>query len=201
MAKNILVVAGITAMVWIIGLMKFAGLVPPSVQDTSTKTDAIVVLTGGSRRLGEGLELLSQGLAEKLFVSGVYRGIDVKKLLQIVKRSPPEQESRISIGNATNTTGNALETAAWMADKKIHSLRLVTAAYHMPRSLLEFRYVMPGAKLLPNPVFPENVKQDRWWAWPGTSALMISEYNKYLFAHARHWTELMAGEKPSGNLK
>jgi uncharacterized SAM-binding protein YcdF (DUF218 family) len=198
-ALNILVAVGITVMVWIIGLIKFAGLVPLSVQDTSTKTDAIVVLTGGSRRLSEGLELLSQGLAEKVFVSGVYQGIDVKKLLQLAKRSPPEQESRVSIGNATNTTGNALETAAWMAANKLGSLRLVTAAYHMPRSLLEFRFAMPGARLLPHPVFPENVKQDRWWAWPGTAALMISEYNKYLFAHARHWTELMVGEEQTGS--
>lgn len=201
MAIKVLVGAGVVVIAWMVGLMEFSGLVPQGVQDRSIKTDAIVVLTGGSRRLGEGLELLSQGLAGKLFISGVYRGVEVKELLKIVKRKPRERESQISIGNATNTTGNALETAAWMATKKFNSLRLVTAAYHMPRSLLEFRYAMPGVTLLPNPVFPENVKQDRWWAWPGTTALMISEYNKYLFAHARHWTELMVGEKPAGSPK
>ncbi len=197
-AIKALVGAAVVAIAWMVGLIEFAGLVPQGVQDKTTKTDAIVVLTGGSRRLGEGLELLSQGLAGKLFISGVYGGIEVKELLQIVKRNPRERENQISIGNATNTTGNALETAAWMATKKFSSLRLVTAAYHMPRSLLEFRYTMPGVTLLPNPVYPENVKQDRWWAWPGTAALMISEYNKYLFAHARHWTDLMLSKKPPG---
>ena len=95
--------AGVMAAVlWVAGLFQFASLVPKQVLDPSTRTNAIVVLTGGSRRLGEGLELLSRGLAEKLFVSGVYRGVDVHKLLQIVMRNHRELETRIGIGNATN---------------------------------------------------------------------------------------------------
>jgi uncharacterized SAM-binding protein YcdF (DUF218 family) len=180
--------AGVTAAVlWVAGLFQFASLVPKQVLDLSTRTNAIVVLTGGSRRLGEGLELLSRGLAEKLFVSGVYRGVDVHKLLQIVMRNPRELETRIGIGNATNTAENALETMVWMRARKYRSLRLVTAAYHMPRSLLEFRHAMPAVTFVPHPVFPENVKQDRWWAWPGTGSLMASEYNKFLFAWSRYW--------------
>lgn len=200
--------AGILAVLWAGGLFKFAALVPDRVADTTTRTDGIVVLTGGSRRLGEGLEMLSQGLAKKLFVSGVYRGVDVRKLLQIAKRNPRELETRISIGNATNTAGNALETTAWMAALNYKSLRLVTAAYHMPRSLLEFRHAMSGMTLVPHPVFPEYVKHARWWAWPGTASLMISEYNKYLLALSRHWigrllekTETRTGLGPSGRIR
>ncbi|MFQ5765065.1 MAG: YdcF family protein [Rhodospirillales bacterium] len=179
---------------WMAGLFRFAGLVPAHVADATTRTDGIVVLTGGSERLGEGLELLSRGLAGKLFVSGVYRGVDVRQLLQMVQRNPRDLENRIGIGNATNTAGNAAETSAWMRQEGYRSLRLVTAAYHMPRSLLEFRYLMPGVDLVPHPVFPENVKHDRWWAWPGTAGLMISEYNKYLLAWSRHWVGRLLGE-------
>lgn len=200
--------AGFLAALWVAGLIRFAALVPNQVADTTTRTDGIVVLTGGSRRLGEGLELLSRGLAEKLFVSGVYQGVDVRKLLQIVKRNPQELETRISIGNATNTAGNAMETTAWMAARNYNSLRLVTAAYHMPRSLLEFRYAKSGMTLVPHPVFPENVKQARWWAWPGTASLMISEYNKTLLALSRHWigrllekTETRTGLGPPGRIR
>ena len=175
------------AVLWVAGLFQFASLVPKQVADPVTRTDAIVVLTGGSRRLGEGLELLSRGLAEKLFVSGVYQGVDVRELLQIVRRNPRELETQIGIGNATNTAENALETRAWMRARDYRSLRLVTAAYHMPRSLLEFRHAMPAVTLVAHPVFPENVKQDRWWAWPGTGSLMIGEYNKFLLAWSRHW--------------
>ena len=180
--------AGVTAAVlWVAGLFQFASLVPKQVLDPSTRTNAIVVLTGGSRRLGEGLELLSGGLAEKLFVSGVYRGVDVRELLQIVRRNPRELETRIGIGNATNTAGNAIETTVWMKKHEYRSLRLVTAAYHMPRSLLEFGHTMPGVTLIPHPVFPEKVKQDYWWVWPGTASLMVGEYDKYLLAWLRLW--------------
>ena len=111
----------------------------------------------------------------------------MRELVQIVRRNPRELETRIGIGNATNTAENALETMVWMRAREYRSLRLVTAAYHMPRSLLEFRHAMPAVTLVPHPVFPENVKQDRWWVWPGTGSLMASEYNKFLFAWSRYW--------------
>ncbi len=188
-----LLLAGIVvAVVWAFGLFRFADAIPERVEDAATRTDGIVVLTGGSRRLGEGLDLLSRGLAEKLFVSGVYQGVDVRKLLSIVRLKPEDLETRINIGIATNTKGNAAETMAWMKKQDYRSLRLVTAAYHMPRSLLEFRAAMPAVRLIPHPVFPENVKQDRWWAWPGTASLMISEYNKFLLAFSRHEFERLA---------
>lgn len=153
--------------------------------DDKTRPDAIVVLTGGSGRLSTGLDLLSRDRAKKLFVSGVYRGVDVLQLLRTVEHGAGDLERRIGIGNATDTKGNARETADWMNGNGFTSLRLVTAAYHMPRSLLEFRYAMPEATLFPHPVFPEHVKRD-WWAWPGTAGLVISEYNKYLVAWLRH---------------
>ena len=95
----------------------------------------------------------------------------------------------VTMAISETTTGNALETTAWMAALNYKSLRLVTAAYHMPRSLLEFHHAMSGMTLVPHPVFPENVKQARWWAWPGTASLMIGEYNKYLLALSRHWID------------
>lgn len=180
--------------VWGFGLFKFADAIPVAVADATTRTDGIVVLTGGSRRLSEGLDLLSRGLAEKLFVSGVYQGIDVRKLLSIVKPKPEDLETMINIGIATNTTGNAEETKDWMGKQQYASLRLVTAAYHMPRSLLEFKNAMPAISLIPHPVFPENVKHNRWWVWPGTASLVISEYNKYLLAWVRLWVGRMIGK-------
>ncbi len=186
---------------WLIGLVRFAGDIPEKIEDTKTVTDAIVVLTGGSGRLQEGLELLSGNLAKRLFVSGVYRGLDVKSLLHVARLDPAGLESRIGIGNAVNTRENAAETAKWSHDKAIRSIRLVTAAYHMPRSLLEFAYTMPSVKIIQHPVFPEHVKQERWWAWPGTTALIVGEYNKLLMAWVRHRTEYLFGpgtSEPAG---
>ena len=171
--------------IWGYGLFRFTDFIPTEIADATTPTDAIIVLTGGSGRLTAGFVLLSENRAKKLFISGAYRGVEVRKLVRMFKHIPQQLERRISIGNATNPLGNALETAEWIAIEGYLSLRLVTAAYHMPRSLLEFRHVMPEIMVIPHPVFPEHVKRERWWAWPGTASLIISEFNKFLLSWAR----------------
>ena len=171
---------------WAAGLWWFAESIPTDVADRATRTDAIVVLTGGSGRLDAALALLQEDRATKLFVSGVYQGVDVRRLLEAAHRNPRDLGLRISVGNAANTEENAVETAEWIAREGIKSIRLVTAAYHMPRSLVEFRRAMPGVLVIPHPVFSDHVKQQRWWAWPGTASLIVSEYHKYVFARLRH---------------
>ena len=72
-----------------------------------------------------------------------------------------------------------------MQAEGLHSLRLVTADYHMPRSLLEFRSAMPKIEIIANPVFPDRVRRESWWRSPGTASLLINEYDKYLVALLR----------------
>jgi uncharacterized SAM-binding protein YcdF (DUF218 family) len=175
------------AAVWLLGLVWFAATVPGRVDDPATATDAIVVLTGGSERVATGLALLDAALGRKLFVSGVHKGVDVTELLKSARARHPQLACCIVLGySADDTVGNAAETAAWMAGERFRTLRLVTAAYHMRRSLLEFRHAMPGATIVPHPVFPDAVKSE-WWRWPGTAHLLATEYTKYLAAVVRHW--------------
>jgi uncharacterized SAM-binding protein YcdF (DUF218 family) len=172
---------------WLVGLFAFADMIPRTPEDSTELTDAIVVLTGGSMRMEEGLALLSRQMGKKLFVSGVHRGVEVKQLIDRSRRSPEEIDCCIVLGYAADhTAGNAQETADWMRQQGYQSLRLVTASYHMPRSLAEFRQEMPNIKLIPHPVFPEHVKLDDWWRWPGTALLIVGEYNKYIVAVAFH---------------
>ena len=172
--------------IWLVGLFWFAGELPRQVGDQVRQTDAIVVLTGGSARLSQGLELLSQGKAKKLFVSGVYRGVDITDLFRVRQESPDEFACCVTLGHeADDTRGNAVETAAWLQDQGFRSLRLVTANYHMPRSLIEFRHLLPDAEIVPHPVFPANFKQDEWWLWPGSASLLATEYSKFLIALVR----------------
>lgn len=174
------------AAVWSAGLVWFAATVPDRVEDPSSRTDAIVVLTGGSRRLGVGLSLLMQGQARKLFVSGVHRGVDVTELLRVARQSPAEVECCIVLGySADNTAGNATETARWMTEQGYRSLRLVTASYHMRRSLLEFQHAMPGVAVIPHPVFPDMFQPGDWWTRSNSVWLVVAEYTKYLAARLR----------------
>ncbi|WP_417828445.1 YdcF family protein [Thalassospira sp.] len=175
------------AMVWAAGFIWYVDHIPKTVDSPAEKTNAIVVLTGGSERLSEGRRLLMRGLADKLFISGVYRGVEVDELLSVGKSDPRLISCCVVLGHvAENTRGNAIETAVWMHEEGYHSLRIVTANYHMPRSLLEFRSLMPDVDIIAHPVFPDHVKIDNWWRFPGSSALIASEYNKYVFASLRN---------------
>ncbi|MHC8508624.1 MAG: YdcF family protein [Rhodospirillales bacterium] len=185
---------------WVWGLFWYVDQLPKEAAADAAagrKTGAVVVLTGGAGRLDEGLALLRKGRGKRLFVSGVYRGVDVRQLLKNARSSGAGLEDRIEIGNAVDTVGNARETAEWAAGHGIRSIHLVTSAYHMPRSLLEFSHNMPDVEIVPSPVFSERVKQDDWWKWPGTAVLIAGEYTKYLFAAVRNAADTVIGAAKS----
>lgn len=172
--------------VFLFGLARFASNIPTQSEKPGEFVDAVVVWTGGSGRLDQGLKVLEEEQAERLFVSGVYHGVEVDELLEVAARNPEELRCCIELGYAAgNTRENAQETAEWARHKELHSLRLVTAAYHMPRSLLELRRAIPGVKVLAEPVFPDAFREEDW-RWRARSlALLMNEYAKYLIASVR----------------
>lgn len=171
---------------WASGLVWFSAGLPTAPPQDTRRTDAIVVLTGGSGRVQRGLALLAEGRAKKLFVSGVYQGVDVQRLLEVSQRSPQDLACCITLGyQADDTRGNAAETAEWMRSEGLTSLRLVTSGYHMPRSLLEFRRAMAGVDIIAHPVLPEGYDGNGWWPWPAPARVIATEYTKYLIAYLR----------------
>jgi uncharacterized SAM-binding protein YcdF (DUF218 family) len=182
--RAVMVVAAACCVSWLGGLLWFA--TPPAADTQAAATDAIVVLTGGSLRLQSGIDLLREGKGSKLFVSGVNQQVDLDDLLGVSGHAPDWALCCIVLGHeADDTFGNAHETAQWIRRQGFRSLRLVTAWYHMPRSLLEFDRAMPEIDIVAHPVFPDQVKHERWWAWRGTAVLLVNEYVKYLGSLAR----------------
>ena len=174
----------------VINLLNFIEQIPTSPTSNDTKTDAIVVLTGGSSRLEEGLDLLAQKKAKKLFVSGVYRGVDVRRLLALSQGNPEELVCCVKLGYAAiSTQGNAAETKAWIDIEGFKTIRLVTSSYHMPRSIKEFSHQLPDVTVIPHAVFPKQFKRNEWWRWPGTASLILTEYIKILMSSLRHFKE------------
>lgn len=166
------------------GFIWFAA--PPSPEDEAVPTDAIVVLTGGPLRLQSGMALLRDGKGRKLFVSGVNQQVDLDELLRVSGNAPDWASCCTVLGHdADNTLGNARETAQWMRQQGFSSLRLVTAWYHMPRSLLELDRAMPEIEIVAHPVFPDEVSREHWWASRGSLLVLASEYSKYLGALLR----------------
>lgn len=184
--RIVLPVLGVLFVLWLCGLFWFAAQVSRVPQNSDVKTDAIVALTGGSLRVAAAVDLLKRNKAEKLFISGVNEKVDWIALAETINELPDELGDRITLGHvACNTRENALETKEWIDRNGFKSVRLVTASYHMPRSMAEFRGALDGVEIVPNPVFPQTVKHEEWWKWRGTFVLISSEYMKFLVAAIR----------------
>ena len=169
--------------VWLGGLVWFAVTMADTPTSDRRPTQVIVVLTGGEDRLAEGVRLLSNGYAKWLFVSGVNPGVCKKELMRVAGVEDARIARFVVLGKrAADTRGNATESAAWMRARKFRSLRLVTANYHMRRSLVEFRRALPAVTIIANPVFPRPVNPGRWWHSRRAITVVIGEYNKYLVA-------------------
>lgn len=193
---TVLLVVAAIVIAWSAGFVLFAQTLPEAPAAPDRRTDVIVVLTGGTLRLDTGLRLLAAQRGEKLFVSGVHSAVDVAELLRVSRQDPATVECCIVLGyEADNTRGNARETAAWMQEAGYRSLRLVTSAYHMPRSMIEFSAAMPEVEIVPHPVFADHVKSDEWYRFPGTAALIASEYTKTLFAVLRRAAEQLLHDR------
>lgn len=205
-ARRLLVLGLATAAALGAGLVWFAETIPrgeaPDPATVQEQTEAIVVLTGGSERLVTGLGLLAAGTGRQLFISGVYRALDLRGLLDhhagpAARNLAKNLDCCVTLGHAAQSTaGNAAETAAWMRSRGFTSLRLVTANYHMRRSLMEFRMALPEARIIPHPVAPNQVRLAEWWWRPGTARLIITEYVKLLIVLARFALVQIAGLWP-----
>lgn len=195
-----LIALGIASFAYLEGLFHFAAQIPSEAFDTTAETDVIVVLTGGSARLVTGFQLLAEGRAPRLLITGVNRASELAELDGAQRVDPAILACCVTIGySANDTIGNAAETSSFMAAHGLTSLRLVTASYHMPRSRLEFERAMPQARIVPHPVFPPGFIREQWWRWPGSASLVIIEYNKLLGARLRHGlAEALTGRPSAG---
>lgn len=175
---------------WLIGLARYAARIPTQPALTEF-ADAVVVLTGGSKRMDAGVALLVNGAAPVLFVSGVDHRVDPARIRDLIPESGDSLDQGtiyccIVLGyGASDTLGNARETALWARATGKTSLILVTSNYHMPRARLEFTHALPDVRLVPYPVIPPDVRMDAWWRWPGTLGLVAGEWTKYIFARIR----------------
>ncbi len=188
---RILLVIAAMVIPFAVGLVRFVDHLPPPTADQS-RTDAIVVLTGGGERIPAALALLEAGKAERLFVSGVHHGVGVAALLKIDREGVPPLDptiaQRIDLGDtAGDTFGNSVESVAWMRANHFKSMRLVTADYHMPRALIEFHLEAPDIAIVPNPVLRANAAP--WWQDRTMSELLAGEYAKFIVVK---WRFLLA---------
>jgi uncharacterized SAM-binding protein YcdF (DUF218 family) len=178
------------AVVYLVGFIVFMATLPEPVANGSVgHADGIVALTGENARLGPAVALLEKGVAARLLISGVFPETTREDLKELT-HGGARFDCCADLGfTARDTRGNAHEAAAWARQHKFKSLIVVTASYHMPRSLAEFAAAMPDVRLIAYPVEtnPENPTFLKRWG------RMQSEYAKFLASEV----SLMLGASPA----
>src|ERR1700730_5464606 len=148
--------------------------------------DGIVVLTGGSSRVSDAMELLAAGYGKRLLISGVHP----TNAASDISRSLSDNQSLLSCcvdldRSAVNTRSNAAETRRWAHERGFKSMIAVTSNYHMPRAIVELSHAMPDITLIPFAVVGDKWREEPWWTSGATVRLLLSEYVKDVAAELR----------------
>jgi uncharacterized SAM-binding protein YcdF (DUF218 family) len=188
----------VIALIWAAGLGAFGMRVADSTPaDDPPNADGIVALTGAaSVRIEAAVQLLEQGKAPRLLVSGVNPDVTRPELQAVAHDFGRAFNCCVDLGfRAANTQGNARETAGWAAYHHYKSLIVVTSDYHIPRAMLELHAAMPGVKLYPYPVADAGLDAHHWWRSGESARRMALEYCKYLAILARESLLHIGGAK------
>jgi uncharacterized SAM-binding protein YcdF (DUF218 family) len=178
--------AMLCAMALALGFAGFAWLVPSEQVILDRNADGIVVLTGGTSRVTDALELLASGRGKRLLITGVNPGTTTADIAHQTGNYDRYLSCCVDLDySALNTLGNAVQARIWATTHNFQSLIVVTSAYHMPRALAELANQLPDAALIPYPVVSDRLRIEPWWSNGTTTRLVLSEYLKYLFAKMR----------------
>lgn len=165
--------AALLLVAYAIGFGIFHATLPGPAGDE--RTDAIVVLTGGSGRLEHGFDLMKRGLARKMLISGVPRTARPQDYLGRHDVDPRLFECCVTLGQeSVDTRSNANEVARWLERRHFRSIRLVTNDFHMARARLEIRHRIAADVTIVSDAVPTSPDLRK----------NFEEYNKLLFAWA-----------------
>lgn len=140
----------LSAAMWLWGFAAFSIYVFCIPRTPQIVADAVVVLTGRRGRIAEGNAVVHQGLAHKLFISGVHEKVRYADLSSAQHATPEGMGYK-----ARNTAQNGEEIAQWQAQYSWNTIRLVTDAVHMPRSLWHTRHACPSLHVIPHATHPK----------------------------------------------
>src|SRR4030088_3593450 len=183
---TIVAVSAIVFVTAAIGFVGFLSKLRGAELKPARNADGIVVLTGGSSRVSDAMELLAVGYGTRLLISGVHP----TNAASDISRSLPDNQSLLGCcvdldRSDVNTRSNAAETRRWARERGFKSLIVVTSNYHMPRAVVELSHAMPDIQLSPFAVVGDKWRDEPWWTSGATLRLLLSEYVKYVAAEVR----------------
>ncbi len=175
----------VTVLLLSLGFAAFVWRLPAEEIKLTRKADGIVALAGGSSRVADAMELLAAERGQRLLISGANRATNLAEISRFNPDYARVVRCCVDFDRSLNTLGNAVETGRWAQARGFRSLIVVTSNYHMPRALAEIAHQLPDVMLIPFPVVSDQLRTQPWWSNAATVRLLISEYLKYIFAHAR----------------
>ena len=178
---------------FLVGLVEYKDKILSNITHISKKSSNIVILTGGTNRIKDGLKIINEfektpTFNFKILVSGTGKGFTKASLEKNINFDFDFNliECCIELDSISiNTYSNAIETFKWAKKNDISELILITSNYHMPRAFLEFKYRMPNLKIFTYPITPEKHNINMWLSSFQTFSLIFSEYCKFIVANLR----------------
>ncbi|MCA1662023.1 MAG: YdcF family protein [Novosphingobium sp.] len=132
---------------WALGFAWFAAI-PPAPLGPG-RSDAAVVLTGGTGRIDRALEALDKGWVKRVLVAGVDSEVRRREFAAEYEVSQRAMACCITLERVSvDTRSNAREAAEWIAANKLRSVRLVTSDWHMRRAAWELAQAAPEAEIV-----------------------------------------------------
>ncbi len=135
-----------------------------------SQIEGISIFTGGKGRLDAGLSMVKSGFNKPVLVTGVNTKVSVQELADVFGLGMQDLSTVTWDYRALSTSGNVRQTKLWASRYQLKKIIVITAAYHMPRSLTLFERLAPELQIVPYPVFPEGVSY----------RLLVSEFMKSL---------------------
>jgi uncharacterized SAM-binding protein YcdF (DUF218 family) len=163
--------ASLIALLYALGFILFTVTLGEPADEDAARTDAIVVVTGGSGRIEHGIDMLKAGRAKRLLVAGADPAVTKDDLIRRLGGSRRWVHCCVDLGSeSVDTRSNAEEAKRWLDKHGYRTFRLVTSDWHMRRAGYDFRQVL-GDEF---EIVPDAVRSE-----PRFTTL-FGEYNKYV---------------------
>ncbi|MDR0556069.1 MAG: YdcF family protein [Holosporaceae bacterium] len=137
--------------------------------------DYVVILTGEYRRIAYVFRMMSSYQPKSVFISGAHEKITLR---DICPRGCYTKAQIILGKQSRNTVENAVEVYEWIRQNNISEILLITSDYHLPRSLLEFKFVDNELK-----AYPCAVKSNLNFQF---IVRCCKEFHKIIYTFVRH---------------
>jgi uncharacterized SAM-binding protein YcdF (DUF218 family) len=168
-------------LLYAIGFVLFALTLGKPAPAQAAPTDAVVVLTGGPKRIEHAVDVLRAGKARRLLVAGADPLVTKADMARRLRGSQKLLKCCVDLGSeSVDTRSNAEEADRWLALHHFKSLRLITSDWHMRRARYEFGKVL-GSKYT---LVTDGVRSDP------SFLTLFGEYNKYVLRRLAVWIDI-----------